>query len=110
MSKNQKENLNNTNTPLVSVIVPTYNSAKFLEACLMSIKKQSYANVELIVVDNNSTDNTTEIARKFTDKVFNKGPERSAQVNFGVTQASGEYVYKVDSDFVLGINVVKECV
>ena len=70
--------------PLVSIIVPTYNSEKFLEGCLESIQKQTYSHIELIVVDNNSKDNTKEIARKYTEKVFNQGPERSAQVNFGV--------------------------
>jgi len=96
--------------PLVSVIIPTKNSSKTLEACLESIKNQTYKNIELIVVDNNSTDNTKEIAKKYTDKVFNFGPERSAQVNFGVEQANGEYVYKVDSDFVLDSEVVDQCV
>ncbi len=96
--------------PLVSVIIPTKNSSRTLEACLKSIKNQSYKNIELIVVDNNSTDDTKEIAKKYTDKVFNYGPERSAQVNYGVTKASGKYVYKVDSDFVLDDKVVEQCV
>jgi glycosyltransferase involved in cell wall biosynthesis len=95
---------------LVSIIVPTKNSSNFLEACLSSIKNQTYKNIELIVVDNNSTDDTQEIARKYTDKVFTKGPERSAQVNFGVAQAGGIYVYKVDSDFVLDSLVVEQCI
>jgi len=89
---------------LVSVIVPTYNSEKFLFQCLESIKKQTYKNTELIIVDNNSADNTKEIALSFCHsredglpageagnlvQVFNKGPERSAQVNFGVKHARG---------------------
>jgi glycosyltransferase involved in cell wall biosynthesis len=96
--------------PIVSIIVPTYNSATLLSACLDSISKQNYRNIELIIVDNNSTDNTKMIALKYTKFVFNKGPERSAQVNYGVERASGEYVYKVDSDFVLDQEVVSECV
>jgi glycosyltransferase involved in cell wall biosynthesis len=99
-----------TSNFLVSVIIPTYNSTKFLTKCLDSVANQSYKNIEIIVVDNNSTDNTKEIANKYTDKVFNIGPERSAQTNYGVSQAKGEYVYKVDSDFVLDPNVVEECV
>lgn len=95
--------------PLVSIIVPTKNSAQFLEACLASIQNQTYKNIELIVVDNFSTDDTIEIAKKFTEKVYSKGPERSAQVNYGVTKASGVYVYKVDSDFVLDLEVVEQC-
>jgi glycosyltransferase involved in cell wall biosynthesis len=98
------------NKPLVSVIVPTFNSSNFLVRCLESIRKQSYKNFELIVVDNNSTDSTKEIAQRYTKNVFNRGPERSAQVNFGVTKAKGKYVYKVDSDFVLDPQVIKQCV
>ncbi len=95
---------------LVSVIVPTKNSGRFLEACLRSIKEQSYKEIELIVVDNFSTDNTREIAERYADKFFERGPERSAQVNYGVKMASGEFVYKVDSDFVLEQGVVGQCI
>jgi len=95
---------------MVSVIVPTKNSSKFLEQCLDSIKNQTYKNIEIIVVDNNSMDNTKEIAKKYTDKVYNFGPERSAQVNFGVKNSIGKYVYKVDSDFVLDVKVIEECI
>ncbi len=96
--------------PLVSVIVPTYNSTQFLDACLKSIADQTYKNIELIVVDNNSKDDTKAIAKRYTDKVYNRGPERSAQVNYGVEMAKGEYVYKVDSDFVLESTVIDECI
>lgn len=96
--------------PLVSVIVPTYNSSKFLEECLQSIQNQIYKNIELIVVDNNSNDNTKEIARKYTDKVFNKEPERSAQRNYGVQMSSGEYVAIIDSDMKLSSRVIEKCV
>jgi glycosyltransferase involved in cell wall biosynthesis len=96
--------------PLVSVIVPTRNSAETLEACLASIKQQTYKHVELIVVDRDSTDTTKEIAKRFADHVFNKEPERSAQVNYGVKKAKGEFVYKVDSDFILEPAVIQQCV
>ncbi len=95
---------------LVSVIVPTYNSAKHLEACLKSIKSQDYIHVELIVVDNNSTDNTKNIAKKYTDKVYNRGPERSAQRNYGVQMSKGDYVLFIDSDMELSSSVVSSCV
>lgn len=96
--------------PLVSVIVPTKNSIKTLESCLRSIREQSYSNIELIVVDNFSTDGTQELAKKYADKVFEQGPERSAQVNYGVEESSGAYVYKVDSDFVLDSAVISQCI
>lgn len=98
------------NNIFVSIIVPTKNSAKFLGECLESIKNQTYQNIELIVVDNNSTDNTKEIARKYTGKVFNQGHERSAQRNFGVVQSNGEYVLIIDSDMKLSEKVVENCV
>ncbi len=94
------------NQSLVSVIVPTCNSSRVLEGCLESIRHQTYRNIELIVVDNNSTDITKEIARKYTDNVFNKGPERSAQRNYGVDQSKGAYVALVDSDMKLSANVI----
>lgn len=96
--------------PLVSIIVPTYNSSKFLEMCLASVKNQTYGNIELIVVDNNSKDNTKEIAKNYTDKIFNKGPERSAQRNFGVSESLGEYVAIIDSDMKLSPQVIENCV
>jgi glycosyltransferase involved in cell wall biosynthesis len=98
------------NNPLVSVIVPTKNSSEFLEACLKSIKNQSYKNIEILVVDNNSTDDTIEIAKRYTDKVFNKGPERSAQRNFGARQSEGEHLLFVDHDMELSEKVVEGCV
>lgn len=97
-------------SPLVSVIVPTYNSEKYLERCLRSIQSQSYDNIEIIVVDNNSADRTKEIARKYTDEVYNRGPERSAQRNYGFWQSQGGFVLFIDSDMELKRNVVKECV
>lgn len=95
---------------LVSVIIPTKNSARTLNRCLASIKNQSYKDIELIVVDNNSTDRTKEIAKKYTTNVYNFGPERSAQRNFGAKKAKGNLIYFVDSDFLLQQNVIKECV
>ncbi len=75
-----------------------------------SVKSQTYKNWEIIVVDNNSTDGTKAVAKKYTDKVFNKGPERSAQRNFGVKKAKGKYVMILDSDMVLGNDVAYDCV
>ncbi len=96
--------------PLVSIIVPTKNSERTITECLRSIEKQTYNNVEIILVDNFSCDNTVQIAKRFGVKVFFKGPERSAQANFGAAKARGKYVYRVDSDFVLQSNVVREAV
>jgi glycosyltransferase involved in cell wall biosynthesis len=98
------------NQPLVSVVITTKNEEKNIRNILESLKIQSYKNIEIIVVDNNSTDRTKEIAQEYTDKVFNKGPERSSQRNFGVKQARGEYVLILDADMILAPEVIKECV
>lgn len=95
---------------MVSIIIPTKNSQNSLEACLKSIKAQTYKNIEIIVVDNHSLDKTVQIAKKYADKVFTKGPERSTQRNFGVDQSKGDYIAWLDSDMQLEKNVIKECI
>lgn len=98
--------------PLVSVILTTKNEQNYIRNCLDSIRNQNFhqENIEIIVVDNNSTDKTKEIARAFTDKIYNHGPERSAQRNFGIKQASEKYILYLDADMVLSENVIEKCV
>ncbi|OGH18570.1 MAG: glycosyl transferase [Candidatus Levybacteria bacterium RIFCSPHIGHO2_12_FULL_38_12] len=96
--------------PLVTVIIPAFNSAQFLGRCLDSVKKQTYKNIEIIVVDRNSSDGTQEIAKKYTKRVYTHGPERSAQINCAASIAKGKYLYRVDSDFILEPDVIKQCV
>jgi glycosyltransferase involved in cell wall biosynthesis len=98
--------------PLVSIIITTKNERANVGNCLSSIKKQTYnqEDIEIIVVDNNSTDETKDIARQYTDKVYNYGPERSAQRNFGARQARGEYILYLDADMILSFAVISECV
>lgn len=98
------------NSKLVSIVVPTKNSARTLDNCLSSLSKQTYKNIEIILVDNHSTDDTKEIARHYTPHVYTKGPERSYQRNFAVTKARGEYVCIIDSDMNLEPGVIKQCV
>jgi glycosyltransferase involved in cell wall biosynthesis len=95
---------------LVSVIVTTRNNHATLEACLRSIAAQTYAPIELVVVDRDSTDDTKEIARRYTGHVLNRGPERSAQRNYGVAGAKGKYVAIIDSDMELDPEVIAACV
>jgi glycosyltransferase involved in cell wall biosynthesis len=98
----------NEEKPLVSIIVPTKDSSRTLPITLNSIKAQTYNNIELIVVDNYSTDATSRIAESYGARFFLRGNERSAQVNFGVSNAMGKYVYEVGSDFYLEPTVVEE--
>jgi glycosyltransferase involved in cell wall biosynthesis len=96
--------------PLVSVIIPTRDSEATVEKCLRSLVEQSYKNLEIIVVDNHSSDKTRKIAVKYGAKIYLKGSERGAQVNFGAEKSWGKYIYRVDSDFVLQPDVIREAV
>ena len=97
--------------PLVSILIATKNSEKYLYRCLKSVKVQSYKNIEIILVDNNnSKDKTRDIAEKFTKKIYVYGPERSSQYNFAAGKAKGKYIYRIDSDFLLDRKVVSQCV
>jgi len=96
--------------PTVSVIVPTKNSATTLRRCLSSIRAQTHPNIEIVVVDNFSSDATGEIAKEFGCKFLKIGPERSAQMNEGVKSAAGKYIYIVGSDFYLEPDVVSQAV
>ncbi len=84
----------------VTVVVPTRDNIRTIEACLRSVLEQTHP-VELVVVDNHSTDGTLEVARRFTEHVITAGPERSAQRNTGVRAATGEWVLWLDSDMLL---------
>lgn len=99
-----------TESELVSVIVTTKNVARTLAACLRSIRDQDYPRIELIVVDNHSTDDTVAIAARFTDVVLVAGPERSAQRNLGVRTAQGGWIMWIDADMVLERDVVTQAV
>ena len=95
---------------LVSVVISTKNEELNIRNCLTSVSNQSFKNIEIIVVDNDSSDNTREISREFTSKVYTKGPERSAQRNYGAQLASGYYILYLDADMILTPNVIQQCV
>lgn len=86
--------------PAISVIVPTYNAARFLPEALVSVRRQSIAPLEIIVVDDGSTDDTAEWLRHETDVTYvhqpNQGP--SAARNAGIRRARGEFLAFLDAD------------
>jgi glycosyltransferase involved in cell wall biosynthesis len=97
--------------PLVSIVVTTKNEEANIGNCLRSLVEQTYTNLELIVVDNDSTDDTKEIARKYTSLVYNKGPERSAQRNEGLLhKAHGKYCAYFDADMVMSKFLIEDSV
>ncbi len=97
--------------PLVSIIIPAYNEEKVIANLLTSISKQSYHNIEIVVVDDASSDNTPQIAKKYTESVYTRPHfERSVQRNFGAKKTKGKYLLVLDADMELESNVVRECV
>jgi glycosyltransferase involved in cell wall biosynthesis len=91
----------------LSVVITTRNEAENIESCIRSFDAFR-DDVEVIVVDNGSTDATKEIAARFGAKVFDKGPERSAQRNFGWRSASAQWVIILDADMILPSETVSE--
>ena len=99
-----------TENPIVSVIIPTHNSAKTLKQCLQSIKNQTYSHWEIVVVDDLSHDETVEIAQSFQAKILQEKSTPSKARNIGVENSTGKYVLFLDSDQVLSKGVIEECV
>jgi glycosyltransferase involved in cell wall biosynthesis len=98
------------NKKIVSIVVPTFNSAKILSACLASVHRQTYPFKEIIVVDNFSSDQTQQIAQKFNAKFLLAHGTQAAARNAGCSNALGEFVLFLDSDQQLDTLVIEECV
>lgn len=83
----------------ISVVVPAFNEEKYLSRCLASLKKQTYKPLEVIVVDNNSTDKTAQIAKNFGAKVvFEKKQGVAYARDAGFKAARGEIIARTDAD------------
>lgn len=90
---------------LVSIIVPVYNAQHFIERCIQSALRQTYANIEVIVVDDCSTDKSYQLCNKFVSdennlKLFrnNRNMGTYWSINYGITKASGEYFTLLGAD------------
>lgn len=100
----------------ISIIVPVYNVEKYIEECVRSILGQTYHNLEVILVDNNSTDSSLRICEEIqkTDervKVFQQSvPGAAATRNYGIDKATGDYITFVDSDDYLTENAYETVV
>lgn len=103
------------NNSFVSIIIPTFNSEEHIGKCLTSIKNQSYKKIEILVVDQESIDNTEKIASDFGAKVirvkkpkFYSPPSKSR--NIGAKSAKGQILYHLDSDMQLSRGLLEEVV
>ncbi|MDD3722639.1 MAG: glycosyltransferase family A protein [Lutibacter sp.] len=100
------------NKPLVSIIVPCYNQAQYLEEALQSVLDQTYTNWECIVVNDGSPDNTQEVAQKWVEKdkrfkyLFQDNSGVSSARNFGIANAIGEFILPLDADDKISPNYV----
>ena len=90
--------------PLVSVIIPNFNYGRYLEDCISSVINQSYKNLEIIIVDDGSTDDSISIIEKFNTQVVLVKKDNSGVSdtrNIGVKVATGEYLTFLDADDTL---------
>ncbi len=106
-------NSSNRNTPLVTVVVPAYNCERYLEDCLQSITNQTYSNLEVLVIDDQSSDATAAIADRHAQSddrftvVHKKNAGPGAARNDGLRMAQGRYLQYVDADDRLEPNAVE---
>jgi glycosyltransferase involved in cell wall biosynthesis len=87
--------------PLVSFCIPTKNNEETIENCLKSIVSQNYPKLEIIIIDGNSSDNTIQIAKKYTDKIFFDSKGYGSACQIGVEKSSGSIIASIDSDIIV---------
>lgn len=98
--------------PLISIIVPCYNQARYLSEALESVLVQTYSCWECIIVNDGSTDNTEEVSRKWLSQdgrfkyIYKKNGGLSSARNAGLELAAGEYIQLLDADDLLEINKI----
>lgn len=95
---------------LVSVIIPCYNAEKYIERCIESVISQDYENIEIVVVDDGSTDKSIELLEKYIDiKVYSqKNMGACAARNLGIKKCAGYYVKFLDADDFLSPNAISK--
>ena len=101
---------------LISIVIPIYNSAKYLDECLASILRQTYKDFECILVDDGSRDNSLEICQRYASEdnrlkcISQANAGASAARNTGMKAASGEYICFIDSDDYINEHYLQDLV
>ena len=107
--------MNTKFSPLISIVIPTFNHANYLSKALQSVIHQTYTNWEAIVIDNHSTDDTSKVINKFNDhrinylKIQNNGVIAKSR-NIGIKSAKGDWVAFLDSDDLWTNDKLKTCI
>ena len=104
--------MNSLKEPLISIIVPVYNTEKYLHCCIDSILAQTFRNFELLLIDDGSMDNSGTICDEYVAKdcrvkvhhIINVGANNARFK--GVCEAKGKYVIFIDSDDTISINYI----
>lgn len=93
---------------MISIVITTKNNEIEIKSCLLSIVKSNFSEpYEIIVVDNFSEDKTANVCKEYDVKFFQKGPERSAQRNYGILKAKYEIIIFLDSDMEVSKDLIK---
>ena len=99
---------------LVSIVIPTFNAEKYLSQCMDSVLKQTYENIEVVLVDDGSSDHTSRICEEYIDKdsrvKFIQGGHAGASYarNTGINHCTGRYITFVDSDDIVEPNLIEQ--
>lgn len=101
---------------LVSIIIPCYNQAQYIDEALQSVLDQTYVNWECILVNDGSPDDTEKVANRWVKKenrfkyIYQKNTGVSGARNLGIKKAKGEFILPLDADDYLSANYIEECV
>ena len=96
---------------LISIIINVHNGEKYIKKCLNSVVNQTYKNLEILIINDGSTDNTSKICESFTDKririITTENLGLSMSRNVGLDNAKGEYLYFIDCDDFIELDVIQ---
>ena len=101
---------------LVTIVIPVYNSEKYLDDCIESVVNQSYKNIEILLINDGSTDNSKKICEKWSIidkriKIYNKKNSGAAESrNVGIEHSKGDYITFIDSDDYIETDLIEKCV
>lgn len=102
--------------PLVSIIIPVYQAEHYIDDCIHSVLNQNYPNIEIILINDGSTDNSLKKCDFYNNKFDNiilksqKNNGASSARNLGILSSHGKYIFFMDSDDMLATNCISNCV